>query len=134
MKAEKLIFDGGLSGNVSINNILEIGKGSLDGWYYSIDRFQIDIWKNSFKQSSLKGKVVLPVSNAHTNTTNQLDYTCTLSKPTQGGLDFEFKIFPANKIDFDIFWASGQIEQSSSIQIFRKTTARLEPKQNYMVN
>ncbi|MBK8372997.1 MAG: hypothetical protein IPL20_16965 [Saprospiraceae bacterium] len=120
VKAEKLIFDGGLSGNVSINNILEIGKGSLDGWYYSIDRFQIDIWKNSFKQSSLKGKVVLPVSNAHTNTTNQLDYTCTLSKPTQGGLDFEFKIFPANKIDFDIFWASGQIEQSSSIQIFRK--------------
>ena len=49
VKAEKLIFDGGLSGNVSINNILEIGKGSLDGWYYSIDRFQIDIWKNSFK-------------------------------------------------------------------------------------
>lgn len=120
VKAEKLIFDGGLSGNISVINILNIGNGSLDGWYYSIDEFKIDIWKNSFKQSSLKGKVVLPVSNAHAETTNQLDYTCTLSKQAQGGLDYQFHIFPKENIDFDIFWASGKLVEGTSIQIFRK--------------
>ncbi|MBK9736572.1 MAG: hypothetical protein IPO92_17075 [Saprospiraceae bacterium] len=127
VKAEKLIFDGGLSGNVSVNNILAIDDGSLDGWYYSIDQFKIDIWKNSFKQSSLKGKVVLPVSKENSNT-NQLDYTCTLSKPAQGGLDFHFILEPKGTIEFDLFWASVSLTPGSSIQIFKKNNGTFGAK------
>ena len=51
--AEKLIFLMEVfSGNVSVNNILALGDGSLDSWYFSIDQFKLDLWKTHSKQQS----------------------------------------------------------------------------------
>lgn len=116
VKAEKFIFDQGLSGAISINNILSIDKGSLDGWYFSIESFKLHLWKNTFKSSSLNGKVVLPLSNSN-GTPNQLDYTCTLSKPANESMQFGFIIQQKNNIDIDIFWAKGNIHSSSLIML-----------------
>jgi hypothetical protein len=128
IKAEKLIFDGGISGNISVNNILSIGDGSMDTWYYSIDQFKIDIWKNTFKQSSLNGKLVLPLSKEHTNASNQLNYTCTLSKPANSPLDFNFIIEPKDNVGFDLFWASGNLGPGTNIQILKKGNGDFEAK------
>lgn len=118
--AEKLIFDGGLSGNVSVNKILDIGDGSMDSWYFSIDQFKLDLWKSSFKSSSLIGKIVLPLSHDYQNTTNQLSYTCTLSKPQNGSLDFSFIIAPKSDIAFDIFWAKARLTEGTSITVQKR--------------
>ena len=118
--AEKLIFDGGLSGNVSVNNILALGDGSLDSWYFSIDQFKLDLWKNTFKSSSLKGKIVLPLSHDYSNTSNQLDYTCTLSKPSNQSLGFSFVIQPKADITFDIFWAKTRLTEGTSITVEKR--------------
>ncbi len=118
--AEKLIFDGGLSGSVSVNNILDLGDGSLDSWYFSIDQFKLDLWKNSFKKSSLSGKVVLPLSHDYTNTSNQLEYTCTLSKPANQALGFSFVIQPKADIAFDIFWAKTRLTEGTSITVEKR--------------
>lgn len=130
VKAEKLIFDGGLSGNVSINNILSIGDGSLDGWYYSIDQFKLNIWKNTFKSSSLSGKIVLPISKDQTNTTNQLNYTCTLSKPANSDLDFRFEIIPDQNKDiaFNVLWAKCKLTNGTSIQISKVANNKFKAK------
>ncbi|MBK9687480.1 MAG: hypothetical protein IPO65_06840 [Saprospiraceae bacterium] len=118
--AERLIFDQGLSGNVSVNNILAVGDGSLDSWFFSIDQFKIDLWKSTFKSSSLKGKIVLPLSHDYENTSNQLDYTCTLSKPANQNLGFSFEIEPKADIAFDIFWAKARLIQGTSITIEKR--------------
>jgi hypothetical protein len=128
IKAEKLIFDGGISGNISVSNILSIGDGSMDTWYYSIEQFKIDIWKNTFKQSSLNGKLVLPLSKEHTNASNQLNYTCTLSKPANSPLDFNFIIEPKDNVGFDLFWASGNLGPGTNIQILKKGNGDFEAK------
>ncbi|MCC6689181.1 MAG: hypothetical protein IT268_09060 [Saprospiraceae bacterium] len=117
VKAEKLIFDGGLSGNVSVNNIMSINDGSLDGWYYSIDQFQINFWKNTFKSSSLSGKIVLPISRKYDDTSNQLDYTCTLSKPANSSLNYNFVISPKDNIAFNVLWANCKFKPGTNIQI-----------------
>jgi len=118
--AEKLIFDGGLSGNVSVNNILAIRDGSLDSWYFSIDQFKIDLWKSSFKSSSLNGKIVLPLSHDYANTSNQLDYSCTLSKPANQDLGFSFVITPKADLAFDIFWAKSRLTNGTNITIQKR--------------
>ena len=118
--AENLIFDGGLSGNVSVNNILAIEEGSLDSWYFSIDQFKIDLWKSSFKSSSLNGKIVLPLSHDYANTSNQLDYTCTLSKPANQDLGFSFVITPKADLAFDIFWAKSRLTNGTNVTIQKR--------------
>ncbi len=120
IKAEKLIFDEGISGSVSVNNIMSISDGSLDGWYFSIDQFKIDFWKNTFKKSSLNGKLVLPVSKDQTTASNQLDYVCTLSNPANSSLEFNFVITPKDQVAFNVFWAKGNLTQGTNIQISKK--------------
>lgn len=116
VKAENFIFDEGLSGHITINNILDITDGSLDGWYFSIGQFKLDIWKNTFKSSNLIGKLVLPLSKDPIER-NQLDYSCTLTKPANQDLQYSFVIQPKRDIDFNIFWAKGVINESSNIQV-----------------
>jgi len=125
VNAQKLIFDEGLSGDISVNNILSISDGSLDGWYFSIDAFNINFWKNSFKNSQLKGKIVLPLSKKP-DVSNQLDYTCTLSKPANSNLEFAFIIKPKDGVSFDALWAKthfaggNNVSEGSIIEISKK--------------
>lgn len=119
IKAEKLIFDGGLSGIVSVNNVMSISDGSIDGWYYSIDQFKINIWKNTFKSSSMNGKIVLPISVEYKEVANQLNYTCTLSKPANSNIEYSFKIMPKDNIAFNVLWAKCNLSEGTSIQIVK---------------
>lgn len=119
VKAEKLIFSEGLSGNISVNNIMSISDGSLDGWYYSIDQFAINLWKNTFKSSSMSGKMVLPPSLDYKDASNQINYTCTLSKPANSGLDFNFLIDTKDNIKFNVFWAKCNLIKGTNIQIVK---------------
>ena len=128
VKAEKLIFDEGLSGNISVNNIMSISDGSLDGWYYSIDQFKINIWKNTFKSSGMNGKLVLPVSKDYKDASNQLDYSCTLSKPTNSDLEYNFKIFPKDNIAFNVFWAKCKLIEGTNIQIIKTNNEKFMAK------
>ncbi|MBK7788586.1 MAG: hypothetical protein IPJ54_08425 [Saprospiraceae bacterium] len=99
---------------------MAVGDGSLDSWFFLIDQFKIDLWKSTFKSSSLKGKIVLPLSHDYENTSNQLDYTCTLSKPANQNLGFSFEIEPKADIAFDIFWAKARLIQGTSITIEKR--------------
>lgn len=119
VSAQKLIFDGGISGSVSVNNILNINDGSLDGWYFSIDQFKIDFWKNTFKSSSLNGKIVLPLSK-NPVASNQLDYSCTLSKAANSNLQFGFVISPKDGVSFDVLWAKSHLGSGTIIEITKK--------------
>ncbi len=110
------IIDGeGVSGNLNAENILGIGDGSLDGWYYSVDKIYGSIIKNSFSEAGMKGKMVLPVSP---NTAqNQLDYTSTLSSSSTGKLGFQFVIQPKNNIDVPLWYSKFELYNTSNITV-----------------
>ncbi len=115
---QNLIIDNnGVSGSLTANNILQIGNGSLGGWYYSIDDINLSIVNNGFKNGGMDGKLVLPVSDmSHQNA--ELDYHSTLSESTNNsGVQFQFVIAPKSNLDFALWVATAQIDQTSNITV-----------------
>lgn len=118
IEVQHLIFDGGLTGRLTANNVLTLGNGSLDGWFVSIDQISLNFWKNSFKASSMTGKVVLPPSGKDfLSPINQIDYTCTLTKPAGQGLAFEMNATPKGNIEFNALWTTVSITNASKITV-----------------
>ncbi|NRF39478.1 hypothetical protein [Pedobacter foliorum] len=116
--AKNLIYQEGICGQVTATNILTVGEGSLDGWFLSIDEIGLNFWKNSFKKSYLKGKLVLPPSGSeYSKTNNQIDYSCTLTKPAGEAMAFEFSANPKNDLNFSALWTTVNIDKSSKITV-----------------
>lgn len=116
--AKELIYQEGICGQVAGTNILTLGDGSLDGWFLSIEEIGLNFWKNSFKKSYLKGKLVLPPSGSqHSNTNNQIDYSCTLTKPAGEAMAFEFSANPKNNLNFSALWTTVNIDKTSKITV-----------------
>lgn len=115
---QNLIIDGnGVTANAGITNLLQIGNGSLGGWYYSIDNLGISIINNAFKSGGMDGKLVLPVSDVnHQNA--ELDYHSTLTNGANGaGIQFQFVMAPKDNLDFAVWAATAQVEKTSNITV-----------------
>lgn len=113
-----LVIDGnGVTTKVGITNLLQIGNGSLGGWYYSIDNLGINIINNAFQNGGMDGKLVLPVSESnHQNA--QLNYHSTLTNGANGdGIQFQFVMAPKEDLDFAVWAATAQIAQTSNITV-----------------
>lgn len=115
---QNLVIDGnGVTANAGITNLLQIGNGSLGGWYYSIDNLGISIINNAFKSGGMDGKLVLPVSDVnHQNA--ELDYHSTLTNGANGaGIQFQFVMAPKDNLDFAVWAATAQVEKTSNITV-----------------
>jgi len=113
-----LVIDGnGVTAKVGITNLLQIGNGSMGGWYYSIDNLGITIINNAFQNGGMDGKLVLPVSeSSHQNA--ELDYHSTLTNGANGGgIQFQFVMAPKDNLDFAVWAATAQIEKTSNITV-----------------
>ncbi|RYD52637.1 MAG: hypothetical protein EOP52_00365 [Sphingobacteriales bacterium] len=114
-----LIVDkNGITAKCNAQNILSLDDGTLDGWYFSVDKFQLQITKNSFDSGGLYGRVELPVSEHSSGA--QLEYTCTLtSKKSANGsvTDFQFVVQPKNDVSFKLWVAKAKIAPSSYIKV-----------------
>lgn len=116
--ASGLLFDSnGFTGTIANSNtLLEIGKGSLDGWHASIDKVNIVFFKSGFKKSSMDGKFVLPASTRYDNKKNQLDYSANLTT-ANGSFDYSFVVKPKEDLIFDVLVMKVKIDSNSSIII-----------------
>lgn len=114
--ASGLLFDSnGFTGTIANSNtLLEIGKGSLDGWHASIDQVNIVFFKSGFKKSSMDGKFVLPASTRYDNKKNQLDYSANLTT-ANGSFDYSFVVKPKEDLIFDVLVMKVKIDSNSSI-------------------
>ncbi len=63
---EKMWIDEkGFTGNVALENILHLGEGSLGGWGFSIEKFEMDFVQNRLAGGGMEGEIDLPVSKAN---------------------------------------------------------------------
>lgn len=63
---EKMWIDEkGFTGNVSLENVLSLGEGTLGGWGFSIKKFEMDFVRNRLAGGGMEGKIELPLSKAN---------------------------------------------------------------------
>ncbi|WP_028297358.1 hypothetical protein [Olivibacter sitiensis] len=112
-----IIDNNGVTGTIkNSGTILDIGDGSMDGWYASIDNINLEFFKSAFKTSKMTGKMVLPASTDYSNTSNQLDYTATLTTPQNGeGLSYNFTITPKDNLAFNALFMKVNLNSNSEI-------------------
>lgn len=132
-KIQNLIYDNmGLTGRALLENILSINKGSLGGWYYSIDTFDAQFKNSGFVSSSMNGKVVLPIFD-QADPTSHLAYSSTISKnESSGQLNYEMNISPADpseKMNVPI-WNKSKLSLSTSTIKVTYNEAGFEAKAN----
>ncbi len=106
ISAANLILDkAGLTGVVAAQNIVNIGDGSVGGWYCSVDRINIKLLNSSFKEGGLYGQIILPFSDKN-KVQSRIAYSSTLSSSANGGdVKYQFIAKQKNDIDFSAWWA-----------------------------
>ncbi len=113
-----MIDNQGFTGDLNADNVFAINDGDLEGWYYSLDNVNVRFVNSSFIKGGLNGKLLLPVSGAPSKTQqDELDYTCTLSKPASAdsSMKFQFVIQPKNDIQAKLWAATLNLKNTSSI-------------------
>ena len=114
--ATNLIIDGeGVSANLNGNGVLDLGDGSLDGWYFSINKIYATIIKNSFSEAGMDGSIILPI--CENSSQNQLEYHSTLSSSSTGKMGFQFVVHPKTNIDVKLWYAQFELFNTSNITV-----------------
>lgn len=115
-----MIDNQGFTGDVNALNVMAISDGDLGGWYYSLDSVGARFVNSSFLHGGLNGKVLLPTSGAPDNThQDELDYTCTLSKPASkdSSMKFQFVIQPKDNLHAKLWAATLNLDKTSNITV-----------------
>lgn len=113
--ATNVVIDNeGFTGKLNAEPVLSIGEGSLDSWYFSIDKIYASIVKNSFSDAGMDGKVILPICSNKNQ--NELNYHSTLTS-TAGKLGFQFVIQPKNNIEVPLWYSQFSLYNTSNITI-----------------
>ncbi|MDE7091719.1 MAG: hypothetical protein K2O53_08380, partial [Bacteroidales bacterium] len=113
--AERLWLDeNGFSGLLQAKDVLQINKGLLDSWRFSVDEVDIRIVANRIKEGKMQGDISLPVS-----TRNSFGYTVDFK--TDGSWDMKVKV--GERMSFDL-WKSLNVElfATSYIKVDKKAS------------
>jgi TANFOR domain-containing protein len=123
---QNMIYDNnGFSGKAFAANILDMGDGSLQGWYFAIDTVSVDFLTSKFKSAGVFGRIVLPIFKYKEGSkdgegmeqSSLWPYSCTLSKDDSKGITYEFKVSPSQDAQVDIWKAKLSILNGTSIKI-----------------
>jgi Fibronectin type III domain len=113
IKAENLIIDdGGVTVKVSVDaNLLDINQGSLGGWAFSIDHFEVGIVKNKPTDGGFGGKIHIPITKKDIN--NYFTYKAAILPFNQ----YQFALSPVTNVEVEIWKAKATFESTSKVTI-----------------
>lgn len=113
--ATNVIIDGnGVTGALSLNNLLAIGDGGDGHWQFSVDQFIVKFLKNTFQSGGFNGKLLLPITSR--NQQAQLLYSSLLSYSNQQ-FEYQFTVAPKNDLEVDLFAAYFNLSNNSNIMV-----------------
>ncbi len=96
-----LIDPMGFSGTLSVNNLIQLTEGHLNGWAYSIDQFAIDIQANQLVSGGFGGDITVPIT--------QKDQTFAYNAFIHPGNAYVFNISSTGAVAFPL-WQAKQVE------------------------
>ncbi|WP_298609391.1 hypothetical protein, partial [uncultured Spirosoma sp.] len=112
----------GLTGSLTAGDVIKYADGSLDGWYFSLDKIGITFFDGAFVTANADGKIGLPISGKDEK--SGLVYKNILTKDESGeGLTYLFKVVPGKDIEVPIWAAKFTLSEASSIQVTIGKTA-----------
>jgi hypothetical protein len=107
-----IIDDGGFTGKAAfVGNILDISKGSLGGWAFSIDGFEIGFIRNKPTEGGFNGKIHVPI--AKKDVKNLVAYHAKILP----GDNYSFSLDPITDLEVDIWKAKAVFHNNSNITI-----------------
>lgn len=108
--AQNLIIDDmGLSGTFAAENLLTLEDGSLGGWAFSLDRFELNLVSNSITNAGIEGKITMPIMDS----TDHMNYSALID---QNG-DFLFSVSMPDTFSVPVFVASMKLYPTSGLTI-----------------
>ncbi len=106
--AQNIVIDNrGVSGKVFATNIVDIKKGSLGGWPFSLDTISIIALNSKLIGGGLCGKIQVPIFK------KPMRYAAHM-KPNNG---FEFVVSPSASEEIDMMLATAKIDSNSTIRV-----------------
>ncbi len=101
------IDDLGLSGFIGIDRLLDLQEGNMNGWDFSVERFEMALELNSLTGASFKGKLKIPMLDS------ALNYTACI------GVDgnYLFSVTTRSRQSFNLWAADMTLDPNSTVVI-----------------
>lgn len=108
-----VLIDGtGFSARFSIENIIRVEEGNLDGWAYSLDTVYLSFVSNNFRNAGFNGEIRLPISDR-----DELKYNASLNRSSAGDFNFEFRIQPKDSFRAQIWECDLMLLPTSRVSV-----------------
>lgn len=118
-----LIDPSGVSGKFQLTNVLTAGQGDMSGWGFSITSLGLSIVQNHINGGSIAGELEIPISDE-----TQFGYNATIfENPDTKETDFQFTVNPKNGVKANLFSATLDLYNTSSITI-TKIGPKIKPE------
>ena len=136
---EALVMDDlGASLYLQENDLMSLSEGDLDGWAYSVEMFQLNIFRNAILEGSFEGKLLLPIAPAEDNESSQLGYSCLMSMENEA-FQYQFSVDSTLNAPLPMWKAEMTLEPTSTITVEASegafaATASLNGKMNIVGN
>lgn len=112
ISVNNMIIDGmGFTATFLASNVIQYPEGNFGQWGASLDTIGVNFACSSLTSGWLDGRIQIPISDS------ALVYSATLSIPQTGGVKFIFNIHPTSELKADIWFATLNLDPSSSIVI-----------------
>lgn len=86
------------------------GRGSVEGWAFSIDTVFLDFLSNSFVDGGLRGRLALPIAES-----SPLQYRAILQRDVSNNFGFQFAVQPSGNLEIPIWSATLTLAPTSII-------------------
>ncbi len=120
-----LIDNTGVSGKFQLTNVISAGQGDMSGWGFSITQLGLTFVQNHINGGSISGELEIPISDE-----TQFGYNAIISEnPNTKETDFQFTISPKNGIKANLFSATVDLYNTSTITV-TKIGQQFKPEAN----
>jgi hypothetical protein len=111
--AKKFFIDGGgMTGTVGMTNLLDKEKGTIAGWKFSVDDFNMSFKRNKPKAAAFSGQIHIPICE-------ETEWW-TYSAKILGGGEYEFSVSPKTESNINLWLAKAKLSKNSVIRIYKK--------------
>ncbi len=111
--AKKFFIDGGgITGTVGITNLLDKEKGTIAGWKFSVDDFNMAFKRNRPKAAAFSGQIHIPICEEN-------EWWTYSAKILAGG-EYEFAVSPKTESNINLWLAKAKLSKNSVIRIYKK--------------
>lgn len=120
-----LIDNSGVSGKFQVSNLISTGQGDMSGWGFSVTQLGLNILQNHINGGNIAGELEIPISDE-----TQFGYNAIISEnPNTKETDFQFTINPKNGIKANLFSATLDLYNTSTITV-TKIGQQFKPEAN----